>query len=454
VAGPRGEREGSTPRESAELKALKEKMQAEIALRTRVTEESRRQSRLLAGINAVFQETLSAPNDRDVARVCLSVAEDLTGSRFGFMCEVNPKGRLDTIAISNPGWEACRIPDLADKDAAAALNDLEIRGIRGLVITTGRSMIFNDPASHPQWFPPPPGHPTITAFLGVPLKRAGKTVGTIGLGNREGGFTPANVEDIETLAAAFLEAVAYKRLAMERETLIEELEKRNAEMERLTYTVSHDLRTPLVTIKGFSGMLAAAAETGDLPKVKAKAGRIITAADRMRLLLDEVLEFSRIGRVVRAREDVPLKSVVQDTLAVLSGAIKDRGVSVKVASDLPVVRGDRVRLAEVVQNLIQNAVGYLGEQPAPRVEIGVRRDGDETVCYVRDNGIGIDLRYREKVFGLFERLDANTEGAGVGLAIVKRIVEAHGGRVWVESEGAGKGATFCFTIPGTALPKE
>ena len=120
-----------------------------------------------------------------------------------------------------------------------------------------------------------------------------------------------------------------------------------------------------------------------------------------------------------------------------------------IAPDLPPVTGDRLRLVEVYQNLIENAVKYMGDQPAPRVEVGTRHDAEtgETVFYVADNGMGIDPRYQRKVFGLFERLDAGTEGTGVGLALVTRIVEVHGGRVWVESEGRGKGSTFCFTLP-------
>ena len=116
---------------------------------------------------------------------------------------------------------------------------------------------------------------------------------------------------------------------------------------------------------------------------------------------------------------------------------------------LPVVLGDRVRLVEVVQNLVDNAVKYLGAQVRPRIEIGVRGvdAGGAPVIFVRDNGVGIDPRYNERVFRLFEKLDPGSEGSGVGLALVKRIVEVHGGRIWVESEGEGRGATFCFSLP-------
>jgi len=122
-------------------------------------------------------------------------------------------------------------------------------------------------------------------------------------------------------------------------------------------------------------------------------------------------------------------------------------VNVRIQADLPQVYGDRVRLVEVLQNLLENAVKYIGNQPDPEIEIGVRRDGASDIFFVRDNGMGIDPQYHDRVFELFEKLDANTEGTGIGLAIVKRIIEIHGGRIWLESR-VGEGATFFFTVSG------
>jgi signal transduction histidine kinase len=114
---------------------------------------------------------------------------------------------------------------------------------------------------------------------------------------------------------------------------------------------------------------------------------------------------------------------------------------------MPIVYGDRVRLREVFENLIDNAAKYAGDQPNPMIEIGTKEEGNELVIFVRDNGIGIEPQYQNKVFGLFDKLNPNSEGTGIGLALIKRIIETHGGRIWVESEGLGKGSMFCFTIP-------
>jgi PAS domain S-box-containing protein len=242
-----------------------------------------------------------------------------------------------------------------------------------------------------------------------------------------------------------------KRAEAEREALIRELEAKNAELERFAYTASHDLKSPLITIKGFLGFLGQDLLAGNVERMKADLGRIANAADKMEQLLDELLELSRIGRLVNPPERVSFGELAREAVSMIAGRLAQRGVQVDIAPDLPVVYGDRHRLREALQNLVDNAAKFMGEQPDPRVEIGVRLHGDQAVFYVRDNGMGIDPRYHDKVFGLFEKLDTKSEGSGIGLAIVKRIVEVHGGRVWVESEGLGQGSLFCFTLPGSRV---
>lgn len=187
--------------------------------------------------------------------------------------------------------------------------------------------------------------------------------------------------------------------------------------------------------------------TGDQGLITDDIEEIHSASDKMTELLDELLELSRIGRLMNPSEEVSLVDLTQEAVKLLSGSVADKGVQIKISADLPVVYGDRPRLFEVMQNLIDNAVKHMGRQPNPIIEIGVRQDDAETICYVKDNGAGIDPRYHDKIFGLFEQLNQETPGTGIGLAIVKRIVEVHQGRIWVESEGIGKGSCFFFTIP-------
>ncbi len=245
-----------------------------------------------------------------------------------------------------------------------------------------------------------------------------------------------------------------ERAAAEQKRLIEELEMKNAEMERFAYTVSHDLKSPLVTIRGFVGFLERDAAAGDAARMKRDIERIVAASDRMRRLLDDLLELSRIGRVVNPPTEISFTELAREAAEAVAGQIDERGVEVAIAPEMPIVAGDRVRLLEVVQNLIDNGVKFMGEQASPRIEIGFRQDGEETVFHVRDNGQGIDPAYHSRIFKLFERLDPRIDGTGVGLALVKRIVEVHQGRIWAESEGPGRGTTFYFTLPGSVVESD
>jgi signal transduction histidine kinase len=244
-------------------------------------------------------------------------------------------------------------------------------------------------------------------------------------------------------------AIQRQRADEEREKLIADLEAKNAELERFTYTVSHDLKAPLITIRGFLGFAAQDARAGNWERLDEDTARIVEATDKMRRLLDELLELSRIGRLMNPAEDVPFEAIVQEAVALVQGRIAARGVQVHIAPGLPVVHGDRARLVEVAQNLIDNACKFMGDQPEPQITIGqsgTDRDG-KPICFVRDNGIGIEPQHLDRIFELFSKLDAKSEGTGVGLALVKRIVEVHGGRIWVESDGTGHGTSFQFTLP-------
>jgi signal transduction histidine kinase len=242
--------------------------------------------------------------------------------------------------------------------------------------------------------------------------------------------------------------IGFRKHAEERNNALnQELQNQVAELERFTYTVSHDLRNPLVTIKGFLGMLDKDIRENRQDRIQTDFQRIASAAEKMDDLLTDLLELSRIGRIVNPPVEIDTARLIQDALDTLDGYLRPQNINVQVASELPKLYGDRTRLREVFENLIENAIKYSGAQANPLIEIGTRRDETGLVFFVKDNGIGIEERYHTRIFALFEKLNPNIEGTGIGLALVKRIVEIHGGEIWVESEGLGKGSVFCFTIP-------
>jgi signal transduction histidine kinase len=238
-----------------------------------------------------------------------------------------------------------------------------------------------------------------------------------------------------------------QQTAKEIENLIAELEAKNAELEQFILIVSHDLKSPLVTIQGFAGYLKQEALAANKGHMLADLTRITEAADKMHGMLEDLLNLSRIGRVVNPSDEIPMQDLVQKAIEMVSGRLRNQSVKIVIAPGLPLVYGDLPRLREALENLVDNAVKYMGNQPHPMVKIGVRDVGDNPVFYVEDNGMGIEAAYHEKIFGMFEQLDPALEGNGMGLAITRRIIEQHGGHIWVESQGLGHGSTFCFTLP-------
>ncbi len=301
---------------------------------------------------------------------------------------------------------------------------------------------------------------SIRSWMAVPLKVKGDIIGIIAIDSKQAGqFTERDVKLAVTYANQVAIALENVRLyteiqeeLRERKILIAELESKNAELERFTYTVSHDLKSPLITIKGFLGFIEEDTKTGNINRLRADIQRISDATDKMQRLLNDLLELSRIGRLMNLPQKISFGEMAQEAIELVGGRIRERGIAVHIQNNMPDVYGDRQRLMEVLQNLIDNSAKFMTNRPDPRIEI--KQEGQENgkpIFLVHDNGIGIASEHLERVFGLFNKLDASTNGTGIGLAIVKRIVELHGGRIWVQSE-PGKGSTFFFTLPTEPSP--
>jgi PAS domain S-box-containing protein len=232
-----------------------------------------------------------------------------------------------------------------------------------------------------------------------------------------------------------------------RRLLEKELQKKNTEIEQFIYTVSHDLRSPLVTVKTFLGYLEKDMAEGNLEQLAQDLQFINNASDKLKMLLDELLEFARIGRIDIHPVRVSFREVLDETLACLAGNIKDRDVEIRLPVTDVILFGDRYSLLQIWQNLIENAIKYSRKDIAPIIELGLMQINDDTVFFIKDNGIGIEPQYLKKIFGIFEKLNQKSPGAGMGLSMVQRIVEISDGKIWAESEGSGKGSCFYFTLP-------
>ena len=264
-------------------------------------------------------------------------------------------------------------------------------------------------------------------------------------------------QDCEREAAADLRRAILELIVERAEELARlnrELQASNLELDAFTYVASHDLKEPLRGIHNYAQFLRQEAAERLLATDQARLETILRLAQRMDDLIESLLHYSRVGRIELDLQPMNLQELLCQTLEQMHSRMAQRGVTVRLPQPLPTVVGDRVRVTEVFQNLLTNALKY-NDKPEPWVEVGVL-DQEPPVFYVRDNGIGIAPEHLEAIFQIFRRLhtrDAFGGGAGAGLTIVRRTIERHGGQIWVEST-PGAGSTFYFTLAPTPHNRE
>jgi signal transduction histidine kinase len=248
-----------------------------------------------------------------------------------------------------------------------------------------------------------------------------------------------------SLSRAEQEIKMREKAELEREATIQQLKRKNQELDRFAIRVSHDLKTPLITLAGFLGYLERDIKAGNEERAVKDFAQIKDAAKTMGKFVDELLDLSRVGRITNPPKDVSFGEIVQDALRTTEGLLEEKQAAVEVDAFFPFVYVDRPRIVQVMQNLIVNAVKFMGDQPDPRIRIGFEEVEGRHVFWVRDNGIGIAPENHERIFELFNKLDPNSDGTGIGLGLVKKIIEVHNVKIWVVSE-PGKGSTFKFTL--------
>ena len=226
------------------------------------------------------------------------------------------------------------------------------------------------------------------------------------------------------------------------------LQSKNEEIEHFVSIVAHDFNSPLITITSFIAMLKDDISRGDNERIEKDLGYINQAATKLSQLLTALKKITEVGKSADALQTIKATELIDTCLATLSGPLQQHHIKV-ISADSPLsLTGVPLELGQIWQNLIENAIKYRGENPSPTIEIGVDDAQGYPEFYVRDNGVGISPEHAERVFMLFTQLNKDNPGSGLGLALVKKIVERYQGQIRVESEGAGKGSCFRFTLPG------
>lgn len=258
----------------------------------------------------------------------------------------------------------------------------------------------------------------------------------------------ASVSDLDKHITGIIGAVQDVTEIKRQEKLIkhqmQELKIKNNEMESFIYTVSHDLKSPLITIKGFMNFIERDYANNDPEQFAGDCKKVMGAAEKMQYLLEDLLQLSRIGRVVREPEEFRMDEVLNELENSLAGIINNSNATLDYPNAMPAIYADKNRIREVWQNLIENSIKYRKEKVSPYIKISYEKKENNIIYSYKDNGIGIDPKYHEKIFDLFEKLNQNTPGTGIGLARVKKIVELYQGKIWVEQSTLNQGTVFKF----------
>jgi PAS domain S-box-containing protein len=424
-----------------------------------VTEQKKAQAALAreAEINLATAELsrnlLSSASIDHIAFLVLEQAKRLTVSAFGYVGHIDPEtGYLVCPTLTRDIWDTCAV---ADKDIVFK----KFTGLWGWVLKNRKPLLINEPADDPRSSGTPPGHVPIHCFLSAPALIGETLVGQVSVANADHDYTDRELKVIERLANLYAIAIQRRQAEEDIKKYRNQLEERvkertaklettNKELEAFAYSVSHDLQAPLRHIDGFLELLQKKAEPALDKESLHYMDAIANAAQGMGKLIDDLLSFSRMGRHAVTIQSVDLGNLLREVIGELEPEAAGRNITWRIGA-LPAVDGDAAMLRIVLSNLIANALKFTRPRQQARIEIGaLPGQGAEATIFVRDNGVGFDMAYADKLFGVFQRLHRadEFEGTGIGLANVRRIVARHGGRTWAEAK-VEQGATFYFALP-------
>ncbi len=407
----------------------------------RLFQETERRAQEQAVLNAIARATSQSLDLDELLQISLDKVLEVTGRERAYIRLKDPETGEVTLA-AHRGISKEYAETLVHKRTPGGKSDQVFETGKPLIINDIEGTILKEETRRE-------GSNSIGWF---PLRGRGEVVGILTVSTSESKpFEPREVELLQAVGNVIGVALENARLFEDSNRLVKELKgltellgTKNKELDTFVYTVSHDLKAPLVTLQGMADLLLSEYEGKLDEQGRHYLDRLKANAQQMEQLVLDLLALSRVGKEGHSPEEVSLDQVVEDLLLEWGETIRVRGIRV-VHHGLPTLWGVRTHIEQVMTNLLGNAVKYLGDSAAPVIEIGAKDGGEMVECTVRDNGIGIDPAYHEKIFEIFQRLkETEAEGTGVGLAIVKKIIEGAGGRTWVES-AKGQGSTFHFT---------
>jgi len=425
---------------------ITERMETDAAL-----QHSEREATIRSRIADIFTTMPDDEMYNEVLKVVLEVME----SPFGVFGYISEGGHLVVPSMTRHVWAECQV----EEKTTIWRRETWGESMWPQAIRQKRTLYSNEPSDLT-----PEGHVRILRNVTVPAIHRGEVVGLFQVANKETAYDESDVARLQSIAdhvapilSARLQRDSQERRRRRAEEELteraEELARSNAELEQFAYVASHDLQEPLRMVTSYVELLARRYE-GELDSdADDFIAYAVDGANRMQTLIQGLLAYSRVQSRGEGFVPTDTEAAVGHAMANLQASIEESGAAV-THEPLPTVSGAEVQLVEVFQNLIGNAIKFRGEEP-PRVHISAQQENGEWTFSVGDNGIGIDPQHQERVFAIFQRLHGRDEypGVGMGLALCKRIVERHGGRIWVESE-EGKGSRFCFTIPAMGGKEE